>query len=251
MSHEKLIVGNWKMNGTISETLKQVTALQKKLGKTEGIDVVLAPPFTALYSASIALQDSSIKLAGQNVHWEADGAYTGEIAPLFLKDCGCTYVIIGHSERRRFFHETDDQLNKKVLAALSNDLIPIFCIGESLEEREAGHTFECLEAQLKFGLKDLHVHDFEEFAIAYEPVWAIGTGENATPSQIQEVHSWVRDAVTKMLDAPTSNKMSLLYGGSVKPNNAQDILAVDEVDGLLVGGASLNAEDFIAIIRSA
>lgn len=251
MSREKLIVGNWKMHGAIGETLKRVTTLLRKLEDEASVEIVVAPPFTALYSASVAVQDQPIKVGAQDLHWESEGPFTGEVSAPFIKDAGAEYVIVGHSERRRLFGEDDEVVNKKLRAALAGDLIPIFCIGESEEERNAGATFTRLEEQLKVGLKDLHVHDLEDFAIAYEPVWAIGTGKNASVGQVSEVHDWIRNYIAKKFDAPTANNMRILYGGSVKGDNAKDLLKAHNVDGLLVGGASLDPDEFITIIQSA
>ena len=251
MSQKPLIVGNWKMHGTISEALKRITAITRKTENTSGLDVVLAPPFTALYSVSVALQDLPIKLGAQNVHWETEGPYTGEIAAAFLKDVGCDYVIIGHSERRTLFKEDDEMINKKVRAALAADLDVLMCIGETESERNENKTFSRLEEQLSEGLRELHVHDLEGFSIAYEPVWAIGTGKNATGGQIAEVHDWIRNYLAKNFDAPTANNTRLLYGGSVKQENAAEILKVHNVDGVLVGGASLDADEFVNIMNAA
>jgi len=251
MSQKPLIVGNWKMHGTISEALKRITAITRKTENLSGLEVVLAPPFTALYSVSVALQDLPMKLGAQNVHWETEGPYTGEVSAAFLKDAGCDFVIIGHSERRTLFQEDDDMINKKVRAVLAADLNALLCIGETETERDEGKTFERLEEQLTEGLKELHVHDLEGFSIAYEPVWAIGTGKNASGSQIAEVHDWVRNYLAKHFDAPTANNTRLLYGGSVKSENAAEIFKVHNVDGVLVGGASLDADDFVSIMNAA
>ncbi len=250
MSRRNLIVGNWKMHGTVSESLKRITALGRKLEDIGTTDVVVAPPHTALYSAAIAAQDTGIKVAAQNMHWEADGAYTGEVSATFLTEVGCEFVLIGHSERRKLFHEKDEQLNKKLHAALAHELGAIFCIGETNAEREAGQTFERLKEQLKIGLHELHIHDIEGLNIAYEPVWAIGTGNTATTEQINEVHNWIRAYLEKNFDGPTANSIRLLYGGSVKPENAKSLIACENVDGLLVGGASLDPDDFVAIIEA-
>lgn len=240
------------MHGTLGETLKRLTELTNKIqaGHFNGCEIIIAPPFTALYSASIALQGKEIRLAAQNAHWESDGAFTGEVAPLFLKDVGCDYVIIGHSERRKIFKETDEIISKKLPAVLSADLKPIFCIGESLDEREGGKTFEVLERQLKMGLKELQMTDLKNMLIAYEPVWAIGTGKNATTEQIEEVHHFLRDQLGKSYDAPTANSIFLLYGGSVKADNASEILKAKNVDGVLVGGASLDVDQFVEIMQA-
>lgn len=251
MAQKKIIVGNWKMHGTIPETLKKITVMNRKMQDMPEVDVVLAPPFTALYSASVALQDLPFKLGAQDVHWEVEGAYTGEVAASFLKDAGCDFVIVGHSERRTLFNEDDEIVNKKVHAALAADLVAIMCVGETEEERNTGKTFERLEEQLSIGLAELHVHDLEAFCIAYEPVWAIGTGKVAEVGQVGEVHDWIRNYMAKQFDAPTANNTRLLYGGSVNPENTATLMKAKNVDGLLVGGASLDPEKFMAIIKTA
>lgn len=243
-----IIVANWKMNNTVQESLMLVAGLSAHIKVIPNVDVVLAPPYTSLYSVGIALADSSIKLAGQNLYWEEKGAFTGEISGTFLKDVGCDYVIIGHSERRKYFGETNETVNKKVYAALRNDLIPIMCVGETFEEREAGKTFEILERQLKGGLLGLQQKDFEKFSIAYEPVWAIGTGKNATSEQAEEAHHFIRNYIAKLYDAPTANNISILYGGSVKAGNCKEIFNKQNINGVLVGGASLDARGFTDII---
>lgn len=250
MNRQPLVVGNWKMHGTVGETLKRITAIHRKLEEAVPVDIVVAPPFTTLYSASVALQEIPIKLCAQDVHWETEGAFTGEVSGTFLKDAGCDYVIIGHSERRQVFREDDEMINRKLIAALSAELTAIFCIGETEAEREQGKTFQRLEEQLDTGLKDLQIHDLEGFGIAYEPVWAIGTGKTATTEQVVEVHDWIRNHLAKKFDAPTANGMRLLYGGSVKASNAKELMQVSNVDGLLVGGASLDPEEFVGIIRA-
>ncbi len=245
------VVGNWKMNGTIEETLKLIAELRHKLAslKTQ-TEVVVAPPFTALYSASIVIQEeTSIKLAAQNMHWEPFGAYTGEISAVFLKDAGCTHVILGHSERRNYFGETDEMINQKLQTALANELTPIVCIGETLKERKAGKTESVLERQIKKGFAGLPMSDLKSVVIAYEPIWAIGTGQAATMKEIEEALYFIRNFVAKSYDAPTANEMRLLYGGSVTPETAKSISEAKELDGFLVGGASLSIDKFLKIIR--
>jgi triosephosphate isomerase len=245
-----LVIGNWKMNGTVEESLKLITDLKNRLEGPLAVDVAVAPPFTALYSVYVILQETPFKLVAQDSYWEAEGAYTGEISPVFLKDVGCTYVLIGHSERRRYFGETDEMVNRKVEAAISSELAPVLCIGETAEERKRGQTEPVLERQLKKGLRGLHLPDLEDFVIAYEPVWAIGTGETARTEQIEAAHLFIRDYLAKNYDAPTANEIRILYGGSVNPQNAKEIYHVRHVDGLLVGGASLSAEKFASIVRA-
>lgn len=237
------------MYSTVEETIKLITVLKNLLVDAQHIEVAVAPPFTALYSADIVITDTHLKLAAQNLFWEDEGAYTGEISGKFIKDVGCQYVLIGHSERRKIFHETDEMVNAKIQAALKNELIPIICIGEELKERESGKTMEVIERQLKGAFNDIAIHDFENLTLAYEPVWAIGTGKVATPTQAGEVHQFIRTWLKKYFDAPTANKIRILYGGSVKPTNAGDLMKEQHVDGLLVGGASLDAEDFARIVK--
>jgi len=244
-----LIVGNWKMHGTVGESIKIVTTLQNLIADYAHLEVAVAPPFTSLYSVSVAIADSHIKLAGQNLLSDEEGAYTGEISGLFLKDIGCDFVIVGHSERRQYFAENDKVVAQKLAAALKSDLIPILCVGESLEERDKGQTMEIVERQLKRAFFDINMHDFENMVLAYEPVWAIGTGKVASPEQAGEVHHFIRTWLTKYFDAPTANRIRLLYGGSVKPENATALMRQKDVDGLLVGGASLAPDTFAKIVK--
>lgn len=247
----KLIVGNWKMNNNISDSIKLVTALKNQVKESITSQVVLAPPHTSLYSVSVANLETPFKLAAQDCFWEEDGPYTGEVSALFLKDIGCDYVILGHSERRQHFGESDEIVNKKIHAALNADLIPIFCVGESLKDREAKKTFEVIERQVRKGLSDITMHDLENFVIAYEPVWAIGTGNNATAAQASEVHSFLRNLLGKLYDAPTANNIKIIYGGSVKASNIKDLMKAHDIDGVLVGGASLLPDEFSKIIQAA
>lgn len=248
---QTVIAANWKLNNAVNESLMLVAGLQANLKITPAVEVVLAPPFTALYSVGIAIADTQLKLASQNIYWEDKGAFTGEISGPLLKDVGCEYVIIGHSERRKYFNETNETVNKRILAALRNDLKPIMCVGETLEERETEKTFDILEKQLKGGFVGLQQKDLENFVIAYEPVWAIGTGKNATSEQIEEAHHFIRNYVAKHIDAPTANSIKILYGGSVKASNCKDIYKQKNVNGLLVGGASLDAKGFADIVAQA
>lgn len=237
------------MYGTVEETLKMITELRHKLTQVEA-EIAVAPPFTSLYSAQVVLQETPIRVAAQNMHWETEGAFTGEVSPLFLKDIGCTFVIIGHSERRQFFGETDETINRKIRAALAHELTPIFCIGEKGEERKRGKTEEVLEAQLKKGLSGLPLTDIKNIVIAYEPVWAIGTGKVATAEEIDQALRFIRNFLGKSYDGPTANNVRLLYGGSVSPETAKGIGEVQEADGLLVGGASLVVDKFLKIITA-
>ena len=245
-----VIAGNWKMNGLQSEAEDLVKLLIEKNELTRDVDVVLAPPFTALGIVRKLVRGSGIQLAGQNIYFESKGAWTGEISAAMLKDCGCKYVILGHSERRSYFHEDDALINKKIKAAMKNDLHVIFCVGESLEQRERNETRRVVESQLKIGLEGLAVGDCEKLIIAYEPVWAIGTGKTATPEQAQEVHHFVRAFLETSFGKPTAESTRIQYGGSVNPGNSKSLMAQKDIDGALVGSASLNAESFIAIINS-
>ena len=245
-----LIAANWKMNFTISEALKFVTSFIHELKAIGEAEVVIAPPATALYSTGIALSETGFKLAAQNMYWEDNGAYTGEISGPFIKDLGCEYVIIGHSERRKIFGETNDMISKKVASALRNDLVPILCIGETLEEHENNKTWEICEFQLKTALSNISLKNIDNFVIAYEPIWAIGTGKTATPAQANEVHAMVRNWLSKIYDVTVAQRTRILYGGSAKAGNSRELLSRKDIDGLLVGGASLNPLEFANIIRN-
>jgi triosephosphate isomerase len=210
--------------------------------------VVVAPPFTALAGVAASLADSPIRLAAQNSYWESQGAYTGEISPPMLQDLGCHYVIVGHSERRQYFGETDETVHHRIMALLAHDLAPIVCIGESLEERQADRTLDVLTQQLDGALEDLEVEQVARLVVAYEPVWAIGTGHTATPEQAQEVHAFVRDNLSKCFDDAVANNTRILYGGSVKPENVDELMSQPDIDGALVGGASLKGSSFIRIV---
>lgn len=247
-----LVAGNWKMNNTTQESLVLLASIESYLPAIpEGVDVVLIPPFTALYSLSVSLQDSSIQLGAQNIYWEDQGAFTGEISGAFIKDAGCNYVIIGHSERRKYFGETNKTVNKKIYAALRNDLTPIVCVGETLEERDSGKHKDIVEAQIKEGLNEIHSKDAEKMVVAYEPVWAIGTGKTATPEQAQEMHYFIRNLLEKLYDAPTANAIRILYGGSMNASNCTELLTQKDIDGGLIGGAALKGKDFTEIIKAA
>jgi len=245
------IAGNWKMNMTISEASELVkTVLEKSRDLTEA-EIVIIPPFTALYATKKVLQGSFIHIGAQNLFWEDSGAFTGEISSTMLKDAGCTYVVIGHSERRQYFCETNETVNKKIKSALLNKLVPIMCIGESLEEREKGETIIKVEAQITEGLRNFNREEVSRIVIAYEPLWAIGTGLTAAPSQAQEVHSFIRNKLSEKYGNETGSCAIILYGGSVKPANTLSLLKEKDIDGALVGGASLKAESFIEIIKEA
>jgi triosephosphate isomerase len=244
-----LIAGNWKMFKTCSEAVDTAAALVKNVADVSGRDVMIAPPFTALYPVSEVLVDSRVSLGAQNLFWEKEGAYTGEISAAMLASVGCRYVIIGHSERRQYFNETDETVNRRIQAALQQALIPVFCVGESEQVRDAGQTFSVLDKQIKNGLKDLFTKDLEKLVIAYEPIWAIGTGKTATSRQAQEVHEFLRSLLKKSLGQELADSIRILYGGSVKPDNIAELMGMPDVDGALVGGASLNADTFSAIVR--
>ena len=247
-----MIAGNWKMNNNVSDSLKLIASIQYNVKTApENVDIVVIPPFTALSSVSISLQDGFISLGAQNIFWEDDGAYTGESAGPFLKDVGCKYVVIGHSERRKYFNETNEKVNKRVFAALRNELIPIICVGETLQERESNRHEAVVEEQIKGAFSGVHVRDAENVVVAYEPVWAIGTGKTATPAQAQEMHHFIRNLIEKIFDAPTANQIKVLYGGSVNPTNSAELLTQRDIDGALVGGASLDGKEFSDIIRAA
>lgn len=249
---DTIIAGNWKMNNTVPESLKLLASIEHHVKKElPGIDIVVIPPFTSLYSVGISLQGSFIKMGAQNLFWENNGAYTGEVAGPFLKDIGCKYVLVGHSERRKYFGDTGETVNKKTLAALRNDLIPIICVGESLEERERKAHKDVVERQVKEALFGFHLRDVENVVVAYEPVWAIGTGKTASPEEAQEMHYFIRNLMEKVFDSPTANKIRILYGGSVTAKIAQDLLGQKDIDGALVGGASLKGEEFGNIVAAA
>ena len=245
------IAGNWKMHMTIPEAKNLATAIVKAAAELSEAEIVLAPPFTALSEVKKVLEDSSVQLAAQNLFWEEKGAFTGEVSAPLLKDAGCQYVIIGHSERRQYFGETDTGVNKKIQAALRSGISPVFCIGETLAERESGKTMEIISRQIQGGLEGIGAGDFKSIVIAYEPVWAIGTGKTATPGQAEEVHSHIREELARRYGNEPAECAIILYGGSVKPANSFALLSEKNIDGFLVGGASLEAESFIQITREA
>ncbi|MBF5041308.1 triose-phosphate isomerase [Aggregicoccus sp. 17bor-14] len=246
----KIVAGNWKMNKTVAEALALVGELRGLLKEVAGVEVVLAPPFTALHPVAGALAGSGFGLAAQNCHWEPSGAFTGEVAAPMLKELGCAYVIVGHSERRQFFGETDETVNRRSQAVLKAGMLPIVCVGETLQEREAGRTLEVVSRQVKGALAGFSAEQVGRFVLAYEPVWAIGTGRNATSAQAQEVHAAIRQQLAGLHDGATAARVRIQYGGSVKPDNAAELLGQPDVDGALVGGASLKAADFAAIVRA-
>ncbi len=245
-----IIAGNWKLNNTISEAVALTTALKSLVTHCTGVEIIVAPTFTALAAIGDVIKDSNVLLAAQDVYWEDSGAFTGEVSAPMLKDVGCDYVIIGHSERRQYFGETNESVNQKVKAALSHDLKPIICVGEQLEDRERGRTDTVIENHITGGIADLSAAELLSSVIAYEPVWAIGTGKTATPAQAQEVHSLIRKLLTDAYSDEVASQIRIQYGGSVKPENAAELMAQPDVDGALVGGASLQAESFAEIVKN-
>jgi len=244
---QKIMAGNWKMNKSIEESVK----LASELNSPSNVTVIIAPVFTSLLKVKDVIGDKNIRLAAQNMHFAESGAFTGEISPLMLKEVGCEYVILGHSERRNIFGENDELINQKVKSALSHNLKPILCVGELLNEREKGVTNEIISSQIELGLKNVSEEEMKNVVIAYEPVWAIGTGKVATPEQANEAHNVIRQKVREIFSEEIANNIQILYGGSVKPENVDVLLALENVDGGLVGGASLDAKSFNALIESA
>jgi triosephosphate isomerase len=252
ISNEKpFIAGNWKMHKTIPEAADMVKALKEASSELTDAELVVIPPYTMLSEVSKVIAGSSVQLGAQNLFWEEKGAFTGEVSPLMLKDAGCQYVVIGHSERRQYFGETNETVNKKVKAALAHELTPIMCIGESLEEREQGNTMDKVETQINSGLEGLGKEEMRLIVIAYEPIWAIGTGVTATPSQAEEVHSFIREKLAEKYGNEIASYAIILYGGSVKPDNTYSLMKQNNINGALVGGASLEADSFIEIAKEA
>lgn len=246
---KKVLAANWKMNKSGGETVSYFNELKQKLPANLSVDIIIAPPFTALKVASECIQGTSLHLAAQNMHWEIEGAYTGEISVSMLKELQCEYVILGHSERRKFFLETDERINRKIKTALTHHLKVIFCVGETLIERRQHETLSILKGQMRFGLDGVSKEKLRGVIIAYEPVWAIGTGEVASLAQIEEAHQHIRKMVWESYGMDAASWVSVLYGGSVTPDNFSDIALQPNVDGALVGGASLNANSFIEILK--
>lgn len=244
-----VIAGNWKLFKTIGESVALVDALKPLVSKARNVEIVVAPVFTALSRVSDAVSGSNINLAAQDCFWEQEGAFTGEVAPRLLKDVGCSHAIIGHSERRQYFGETDATVNKKVKAVIEAGLIAIVCVGETLEERESGRTFSVIEAQIENSLAGISAEAIAELVIAYEPVWAIGTGKTASDEQAQEVHAFIRGMIQRLFSSASSDAVRILYGGSVKPDNVKGLMEQPDIDGALVGGASLKADSFAAIVN--
>ena len=244
-----VIAGNWKLYKTRDEALALIEELAPLVKGVTNVEVIVAPVFTVLPTLVGALSGTGISMAGQDVFWEEEGAFTGEISPRMLLDAGASHAIIGHSERRQYFGETEQTVNKKVKAALKGALVPILCIGETLDAREAGDTFKVLESQLKGGLEGLSATQFAPVIVAYEPVWAIGTGKTASDEQAQEAHAFIRGVLAELYGKGTADKTRILYGGSVKPENIKGLMACADIDGALVGGASLKGASFASLVR--
>lgn len=247
---KKIIAGNWKMNKTVADALTLVKGIQMELAECVEVDVVVCPPFTALKSVGDVLTASQIKLGCQNMSEQEDGAYTGEISHTMLRELYVKYVILGHSERRSYYGETDKIVNRKVKKALASTLRPIVCVGETLEQREAGHTEKVVEEQVRNSLADIIAEQFEDVVVAYEPVWAIGTGKTATTRQAQEVHAFIRGIIRDMVGEKAAKGLRIQYGGSMKPANAKELLSQPDIDGGLIGGAALEARSFVDIVKA-
>lgn len=249
MKRQYVIAGNWKMYKSNAEAEAMVKELRTLVDSTDAVEVVVCPPFTALSNVAAALKGSRIGVGAQDVYWEDQGAFTGQVSVQMLASSGCRYCIIGHSERRQFFHETDETVNKKLKKLLATELIPIMCVGELLAEREAGKVEEVVLGQMERGLAGLTGDQISRIIIAYEPVWAIGTGKTATPQIAEDVHSMIRKWLVGRTSAQVAETVRILYGGSVKPDNASDLMAQPDIDGALVGGASLDAKSFAKIVK--
>ena len=244
-----LIAGNWKMYKSVTETVKYVKELRILVKDTQGVEVVVAPAFTAVYAAAEAARNSNVVIAAQDLYWAREGAFTGEVSAIMIREAGAEYVIVGHSERRTLFNETDATVNRKIAAAFAAGLTPIACIGETLDQRERNETFEVLDRQVKQGFDGLTGEQIAQLVIAYEPVWAIGTGRNATAAQAGEAHAHIRSRLRQWFGAEAAELCHVLYGGSVKPENITELIAQPDVDGALVGGASLDVRSFVDIVK--
>jgi triosephosphate isomerase (TIM) len=249
MARKKFIAGNWKMNTTLEEAVALAKGVADAVGKQTDVDVAVCPPYISLSAVAEAVKGSNVKVGAQDVHWEAKGAYTGKVSCAMLKSAGAAYVIIGHSEQRQYFGETDETVNKKTKAALAAGLLPIVCVGETLDERKGGKMDAVIERQIRGAFAGISEADAAKCTIAYEPVWAIGTGETATPQQANEAHIFIRNILTQLYGKSVSDGMRIQYGGSMKPDNAKDLLAQSDVDGGLIGGAALKAADFAGIVQ--
>ncbi len=246
-----IVAGNWKMNKTAAEAVELVQALKRDLAACQGVEVVICPPFTALAAAGAALAGTALGLGAQNMHWEKSGAFTGEVSAAMLRELACRYVIVGHSERRSLFGETDAGVNRKARAALAAGLRPIVCVGETLAQRQANQTEAVVTAQVRDGLQGIGAGELRQCVLAYEPVWAIGTGLTAAPEQAQAVHRLIRGLLAELADEKTAQLIRIQYGGSVKPANAKELFSQPDIDGGLIGGAALDAASFMAIIKGA
>jgi triosephosphate isomerase len=249
MTRRPIIIGNWKMHKTVSEAIRLITELKSLLSGKQEVDVVVAPPFVALHPSEIAAQGTQIQIAAQNMFFEESGPYTGEVSAPMLVEAGVKYVIIGHSERRQHFGETDASVNRKVKTALDNELMPILCIGETKDQREQKKTFDVIERQLREGLRGVNDSYAQDIVVAYEPVWAIGTGIAATPAMAQEVHLFISEKLGVIFRKDLAQKMRIAYGGSVNPQNIKELMAQPDIHGALVGGASLEARTFAEIVN--
>jgi triosephosphate isomerase (TIM) len=248
MARKKFIAGNWKMNTTIDEAVTLAKGLVAKLGTISDVDIAVCPPYISLQAVSGIIKGSTIKLGAQDVHWEAKGAFTGKVSCAMLKSAGVTYVIIGHSEQRSYFHETNETVNKKVKATLAAGLLPIICVGETLDERKGGKMESVAESHVRGAFAGISKEDALKCTIAYEPVWAIGTGETATPEQANAAHVFIRKVLVSIFDVACSQNVRIQYGGSMKPDNAKALLSLSDVDGGLIGGAALKVDDFAGIV---
>ena len=248
MARRALIAGNWKMHTTVQEAQQLASPVVQAAAKVSDRDVMIAPPYTALAAVASMLSGTAVMLGAQNVHWEESGAFTGEISAVMLKEVGCVMVIVGHSERRHVFGETDFMINQRIVGAMQFGLIPVFCIGETLKQRETGNTLKVLEDQVRAGLAGIDLADGSQIVVAYEPVWAIGTGKTATEVQAQEAHNFIRNLLADIYEKNIAAQIRILYDGSVKPDNIDILMQQEDIDGALVGGAALNAESFERII---
>ncbi len=248
-NRKPFIAGNWKMHKTCTESVETAKRLKEIGAGLTDIDIMIAPAFTSLYAVFDVLKGSNILLGAQNVFWKNEGAYTGEVSPVMLTSVGCIYAIIGHSERRSYFQESDELINQKIAAAARNGLIPVFCIGETEQERDADKTKNVLDKQLTKGLQDIALDDLKTLVVAYEPVWAIGTGKSATTEQAQDAHAFIRGKLNSILGSSMAEQIRILYGGSVKPGNIGELMKTPDIDGALVGGASLEADTFGEILK--
>lgn len=243
-----IIAGNWKLNKTSKEAVELVTLLKREVSDVTEVDIVVCPVFTSLSEVANTVVDSNVKLGAQNCYWEDAGAFTGEVSAPLLKEIGAEYVVLGHSERRQFFGETNETVNKRIKAVLAQDLIPIVCVGENLEERESDKTMDVIKDHVQGSLAGFSAAEVSKMVLAYEPVWAIGTGKTASPEQAQEVHAFIRKLLAEMYDDNVAQTVCIQYGGSVKPENAAELMSQEDIDGALVGGASLKADSFAGII---